>query len=579
VSNKLLGRLQTTIDQLVDFEDSQSAFFLLRVSFSIVRAVHFMRTTPLRQWRAQAFQFDAMLRDAATKILGFPMDSFTFAQAALTPKLGGLGLRKTVEHADLAFAASWHESQRTAHEVWVVPDGLGDYVTQKKASFEFDERVYRFLLDNAPTEREAQRLRRIAQPHAGCFVTAVPSEEDGNDTILRPRNFRIAVAYRLGLPVLNNNIPCPMCMQTIDKLGDHATCCSKSGDLIVRHNSVRNLVDRIATDGLLSPIMEKKGILGPTSGRRPGDVTIPIWTGGKSLAIDVAVTSPFTLGHLRLSSPCEDYADRQKHQKYDDSFRSQPYLFAALVLETTGAINQEGEEVLRQIFRFAAKRLGREFSSFCGRAWARLSCNLQRSVSQAILSRIDGQAGAHYDLCPRPTQLPAKTSVPEIPPFPSQLEVKPVPSTACPPRQEQKKAEEQEMKKQARQKKSDEAQKSGVERKNAHVKVDQQIGEVKQSVAPKRPVAEKPPPSVLRVGCEMPLCDRRESCEECQDVAAFKNCVLPNHMRLCNADAWIACEHCLRILCSSHCEACYCFTRLPKAKERKKEGKRKKRDG
>ena len=38
--------------------------------------------------------------------------------------------------------------------------------------------------------------------------------------------------------------------------------------------------------------MEKKGILGPTSGRRPGDVTIPIWKNGKGLAIDVADQLP-----------------------------------------------------------------------------------------------------------------------------------------------------------------------------------------------------------------------------------------------------------------------------------------------
>ena len=62
-----------------------------------------------------------------------------------------------------------------------------------------------------------------------------------------------------------------------------------------------------------------------------------------------------------------------------------------MVFETLGTGNWEGEEVLRQLFRFAAKRLGKEFTSYCGRAWARVSCNLQRSVSQAILTRTDGQ--------------------------------------------------------------------------------------------------------------------------------------------------------------------------------------------
>ena len=93
---------------------------------------------------------------------------------------------------------------------------------------------------------------------------------------------------------------------------------------------------------------------------------------------------------MRSSSPCEDYAAQQKHGKYDASFRGKNYLFAAVVFETTGAINEEGARVLSQLARFAAKRQGREFSSFCGRAWVRFSCNLQRSVSQALLNRLEG---------------------------------------------------------------------------------------------------------------------------------------------------------------------------------------------
>ena len=84
-----------------------------------------------------------------------------------------------------------------------------------------------------------------------------------------------------------------------------------------------------------------------------------------------------------------DYAAIRKHKKYDASFVDTKYLFSALVFETLGAENTEGEEVLKQLFLFASKRLGREYTSYCGRAWARLSCNLQRSVAQAILTRID----------------------------------------------------------------------------------------------------------------------------------------------------------------------------------------------
>ena len=118
--------------------------------------------------------------------------------------------------------------------------------------------MHAYLVDSSDA-RGAQRLRRAAQPHACGFITAVPSDEDGKDTLLRPRNFRIAVAYRLGMKVLDEEIPCPLCKQIINTFGDHATCCTKQGDLIVWHNSLRNLVEDFASDGMLSPVLEKEG--------------------------------------------------------------------------------------------------------------------------------------------------------------------------------------------------------------------------------------------------------------------------------------------------------------------------------
>ena len=83
-------------------------------------------------------------------------------------------------------------------------------------------------------------------------------------------------------------------------------------------------------------------------------------------------------------SPCEDYAAA--------SFKGTNYYFCAMVFETLGGINDQGEEVVRQLFTFAA-HLGREFSSYCSRGWARVSCCLQRSVAQMIANRIDGRQG------------------------------------------------------------------------------------------------------------------------------------------------------------------------------------------
>ena len=104
----------------------------------------------------------------------------------------------------------------------------------------------------------------------------------------------------------------------------------------------------------------------------------------------MAVTCPFSINNISRSAPCEHYAESKKHAFYDEDFKGTQFTFAALVLESTGGINDEGLGLLRQLFRFAAKREGVHLSVYCGRAWARLACNLQSSVSQAILNRVGG---------------------------------------------------------------------------------------------------------------------------------------------------------------------------------------------
>ena len=65
---------------------------------------------------------------------------------------------------------------------------------------------------------------------------------------------------------------------------------------------------------------------------------------------------------------------------------------------TTGGVNNEGIEVLRQLFRFAAKHQGIQLSVYAGRAWARLACNIQSSVSQCFLNRAGGAAAIEKDI-------------------------------------------------------------------------------------------------------------------------------------------------------------------------------------
>jgi len=74
------------LDQLSTFEDTQVAMYLLRLSYSVVRANHFMRTTPLGDWGSQAVKFDEMVRETAEVILGVKFTPTSYTQACLSPR-------------------------------------------------------------------------------------------------------------------------------------------------------------------------------------------------------------------------------------------------------------------------------------------------------------------------------------------------------------------------------------------------------------------------------------------------------------------------------------------------------------
>ena len=368
VKERLFARVKVAMERLRDLNDSQSAMFLLRVSFGIVRATHFMRTTPLSHWKELAVEFDQGVRSAAESILGFLFDERAYDQACLTPSLGGLGLRRVVDHADAAFAASWRESQATAGESWAQPPQADLHLgSQTQASLVIDKAIHSRLVAESPSKLEHQRLTRLLAEHAGAWVTAVPSNLDGSECCLSPPVFRTAVKYRLGLKVARPDVLCSFCMQSFDVYGHHAACCKRNSDIIVRHNRLRNLVNRIAEEGLLSPVLEKRFLLGESSGRRPGDVTIPCWKNSKGLAVDVAVTSTFSRRNLSSPNPADAYG-LKKHQKYDAGFRGSSFLFCALVMETTGGYSEEAVSSFRQLFRFAAHQ---QYKALCLR-WPRL---------------------------------------------------------------------------------------------------------------------------------------------------------------------------------------------------------------
>ena len=120
----------------MDFEDTQAAIFLLRLSFGIVRATHLMRTAPLSLWTNQAEAFDQKVCHTVFHILGLKPTLEAYDQSSVSTTIGGLGVRRILDHAKGAFTASWHEGQVVTKETWTKPSDCSSVYDPQQSLYE-----------------------------------------------------------------------------------------------------------------------------------------------------------------------------------------------------------------------------------------------------------------------------------------------------------------------------------------------------------------------------------------------------------------------------------------------------------
>ena len=108
---------------------------------------------------------------------------------------------------------------------------------------------------------------------------------------LQPNEFRAALKYSLGVPLYDSDRRCPYCKSAIlDIFGDHAVSCHGRGDIISRHDRVRDIVMTACSPANLSPVCEQKHL--PENKSRTGGVYLPSVIAGQPAALDVTIKSP-----------------------------------------------------------------------------------------------------------------------------------------------------------------------------------------------------------------------------------------------------------------------------------------------
>lgn len=370
-------------------------------------------------------KFDNLTREALTRILGSPIPPLQWNQSKLPISMGGLGLRAAQDHAPAAFASSFISSQGLVGQMLDTPEDseppslpepvlptltlkLGEDTTQdslhgktqKMLSLQIDLGNQQLLseLVQAAGEREVARMASLSLAYAGAWLTCSPIKALGLH--MRGPEFVAAVKLRLGLQVYASGGKCPACGKDSDVLGDHAMVCGTGGERISRHNALRDALFETAASAGLAPVREERALL-PGNDRRPADLLIRHWAGGRDAALDVTVTHPLQnltrAGAAVTPGHAAAVAYDRKVRGAGELCQAQGIAFIPIVAESLGGWHSVAVVQLKKIGSALARHTGQEESEVVSHLISRCSLLLQRGSAALLLNRIPSHPAAAAD--------------------------------------------------------------------------------------------------------------------------------------------------------------------------------------
>ena len=145
---------------------------------------------------------------------------------------------------------------------------------------------------------------------------------------------------------------CAMCPGiALDPLGHLAITCKRGGDVVTRHNTLRDVLAEICHRAHLGVQVEAgNDLTADHSHTHPADLLLTNWATGKTAAFDISVTSPLntlTLLEAGVSAGSAAQApETRKHMANDAKCNELGWLSVPLVAETYGAWGKEAMETL-----------------------------------------------------------------------------------------------------------------------------------------------------------------------------------------------------------------------------------------
>jgi hypothetical protein len=329
IQNCLNHELKNLLEKLKMLPDLHVSFYLWKFCAGFCRISSLMRALPPSYRISEPFK--ELCIDMFSHFFGGHYSSdLTLVQAAISPSLGGFGLRFYVEYHSAAYISSLIQCfsflseicapneivsfQSEIEDVYTSLSPFKEHLPPLNNLF-FSAKIQSILssaIDKAKFEnlfnskdlsvRDKARLMGCSTKFASSWMTCPPNKKKGN--FLDNQSLSLLLKYWFGLPIFARNSKCH-CGALLDKFGDHAIHCKKKGKIIKRHDHVRDVLFSFLQT---ASIPAKKEVVGYFAGKksRVGDLVLPF--GGTGLdtnsecLYDISILSSLYNNRLTKSS-------------------------------------------------------------------------------------------------------------------------------------------------------------------------------------------------------------------------------------------------------------------------------------
>ena len=180
---------------------------------------------------------------------------------------------------------------------------------------------------------------------------------------LEPSEFQVGVKWWLRIPVAQGQ-SCFQCNAALDAYGHHALCCKLGGDVVCRHNRLRDIFNDFCHRACLAPQLELGGWSRERS--RSADVFVPNCVLGKPAAFDLSITSTLNAQIFQEASGTAGSAavaaQIRKHRVNHERCRELVWVCIPLVVKAYGSWGTEAIQALKACHPFVHS-LGRDVPS------------------------------------------------------------------------------------------------------------------------------------------------------------------------------------------------------------------------